>query len=328
MAFMARIGVNYETVKHTAIKLLSQGESPSVQKIREVLGTGSNTTIAQYLKVWREDHKNKEIHHLPANMPKELIAAIEVLWQAAMEQAQNQLVVIKQDLDKRSEQMQQEKLTLETNFNEIKNRLTQALQKLDDKNQEIQLLHTEIAIAQEKLSNASNELTTTKTQYDLKLNHLTAEKYTAIEKADSLEKEMMQLQKKRSEQISEHQIALKEERVRQEQSEKRWLNLIDQAKTEAKNQRKNYEQIINNQSKKIETMQTSMVDLQHKVITQQATLEHQNGTIIDLKEQLNKVNAQYIASSELIASIQGKQEQNAVNQAKQKSSKNFRKNAV
>jgi len=84
------------------------------------LGTGSKTTIAQYLKVWREDHKNKEIHHLPANMPKELIAAIEVLWQVAMEQAQKQLVVIKQDLDQRSEEMQQEKLTLETSFNAIK----------------------------------------------------------------------------------------------------------------------------------------------------------------------------------------------------------------
>ena len=53
---MARIGVDYETIKQAAIKLLSQGIAPSVQKIREVLGTGSNTTIAEYLKVWRDEY--------------------------------------------------------------------------------------------------------------------------------------------------------------------------------------------------------------------------------------------------------------------------------
>ena len=52
---MARHGVDYETVKHTAIKLLSQGSAPSVQKLRDVLGTGSNTTLAKHLNRWREE---------------------------------------------------------------------------------------------------------------------------------------------------------------------------------------------------------------------------------------------------------------------------------
>ncbi len=82
---MARIGVDYETVKHAALKLLSQGSSPSVQRVRELLGTGSNTTIAEHLKIWREAHATREIHHLPADMPRGLIAAIEVVWQTAME---------------------------------------------------------------------------------------------------------------------------------------------------------------------------------------------------------------------------------------------------
>lgn len=69
---MSRPGVDYETIKQTAVKLLSQGIAPSVQKIREELGTGSNTTIAEHLKVWRDDYAKKTIHHLPANMPKEL----------------------------------------------------------------------------------------------------------------------------------------------------------------------------------------------------------------------------------------------------------------
>lgn len=67
---MSRPGVDYEIVKQTAVKLLSQGIAPSVQKIREELGTGSNTTIAEHLKVWRDEYAKKTIHHLPANMLK------------------------------------------------------------------------------------------------------------------------------------------------------------------------------------------------------------------------------------------------------------------
>ena len=93
---MTRPGLNYETVKRTSLTLLSQGIAPSVQKIREVLGTGSNTTIAEHLKNWRDEYAKKTIHQLPANMPQELISVFEVLWQTAMEQAQNQLVEHKQ----------------------------------------------------------------------------------------------------------------------------------------------------------------------------------------------------------------------------------------
>jgi len=56
---MKRPGVDYETVKYTAVKLLSQGTAPSVQKIREVLGTGSNTTIAEHLRIWRDEYAKK-----------------------------------------------------------------------------------------------------------------------------------------------------------------------------------------------------------------------------------------------------------------------------
>lgn len=304
---MARHGLSYDDVKYTAIKLLSQGESPSVQKIRDTLGTGSNTTIAEHLKVWREEHKNQEIHHLPANMPKELVAAIEVLWQTAMEQANNQLVAIKQNLDQREQQMQQEKLTLEMNINELKNRLIEIQQRLDNRNNEAQSLRTELAIAQEKLVNSSEELVATKQQYELRLNHISDEKYLVVEKADNLQKELAQWQQQLSDQADKHQAILIAERARQEQSEKRWLNLIDQARQETKKLQKIHEATINNQSKKTEVMQTNIADYQHKIIMQQATLDHQNATIAELKAQLSKINDQYVAANFFITTLKSTQ---------------------
>jgi hypothetical protein len=99
---MSRPGIDYEAVKQTAVKLLSRGIAPSVQKIREELGTGSNTTIAEHLKFWRGEYAKKTIHHLPANMPKELISTFDVLWQTAMEHAQNQLTEYKKAVERRS----------------------------------------------------------------------------------------------------------------------------------------------------------------------------------------------------------------------------------
>lgn len=310
---MARHGISYDKVKYTAIKLLSQGESPSVQKIRDVLGTGSNTTIAEHLKVWREEHKNQEVYHLPANMPKELVAAIEVLWQTAMEQANNQLATIKQDLDQREQQMQQEKLSVETNNNELKNRLSEMQQRLDDKNKKVQLLHAELATAQEKVINSATDLASTKQQYELRLNHMADEKYAAIEKTNSLEKELSQLQQRLSAQADKYQAISTAERARQEQSENRWLNLIDQARQEAKDIRKHYDVTINKQSKKIEVMQNSTTDYQHKIIAQQAILEHNTATINDLKKQLTKINAQYKAANTLIINLKSKQERKVKN---------------
>ena len=116
---MSRPGVDYETVKQTAVKLLSQGIAPSVQKIREELGTGSNSTIADHLKVWRDDYAKKTIHHLPANMPKELISTFEILWQTAMEHAQNQLAEYKKAVESECEaalQKEEEAVKLVTNI--------------------------------------------------------------------------------------------------------------------------------------------------------------------------------------------------------------------
>ncbi|MCW5584132.1 MAG: hypothetical protein KIT56_09735 [Gammaproteobacteria bacterium] len=52
------------------------------------------------IKRQNDYYAKKTIHHLPANMPKELISSFEVLWQTAMEHAQNQLAEHKKVSDK------------------------------------------------------------------------------------------------------------------------------------------------------------------------------------------------------------------------------------
>jgi len=54
---MARPGLSYEIVAKAADELSQAGETPTINRIREILGnTGSPTTISRLLKEWKDKH--------------------------------------------------------------------------------------------------------------------------------------------------------------------------------------------------------------------------------------------------------------------------------
>lgn len=284
---MPRVGIDYEMIKQTAIKLLSQGTAPSVQKIREVLGTGSNTTIAEHLRVWREEYANRKIHHLPESLPKELISAMEVLWQIAMEQASNQLAAIKMDLSEQQEKIRLDKITQEQTITKLQTTLDESQKKIEEKTNKIQRLNTELAVTQERLKYQTDDISITQNQYEFRLNRSYDERNIALEKSESLQLENTRLHQQLAEQSKKHQILIAEEHTLQEKSEVRWVKLIEQARTETTEQRKRNESIISKQSKQIENLQIAMTELQNKYIVQQSSLEKNITTIAVLQEKLN-----------------------------------------
>ena len=293
IAHMARIGINYDDVKHAAIHLLSQGIAPSVQKIREKLGTGSNTTIAEHLNLWREEYATKEIHHLPANMPKELISAIDVLWQAAMEQAANQLAVTKKALSEQQEKLQQEKPLMEQKFVELQTQLAQCQQQIKIKEIQCQALQTESAVLKERLSQQLVDSNTLKNQHETRLKQAYDEKHIAHEQEKKTQTEMRQLQQQLQTQAEKYQTEITRERQRQEESENRWLTQIDQARTELQRVRKENENIINKQNEKIGLLQKTITDLQNKNIASNTTCIHLEKNNKELGQQLTQYQSQY-----------------------------------
>ena len=85
---MARTGITYEQVATVADALVGQGEKPSIQRIREQLGTGSPNTIHRHLKAWRATQAPAE--RRAARLPDELTAALaeELERQAAAARAE------------------------------------------------------------------------------------------------------------------------------------------------------------------------------------------------------------------------------------------------
>lgn len=318
---MARNGVDYETIKQTALKLLSHGAAPSVQKIREVLGTGSNTTIAEHLKVWREEYANQKIHHLPPTIPKELLPAIEVLWQTAMEQATQQLSSIKTDLMEQQEKLRLDKTAIEQALSDLRSRLLDAENTNENKNHQIQTLQTQLAVTQEQLKHQHQEIEILKNQYESRLKRAYDEKNSENEKAEALRLEIIKLKDHFVDQEKKFQHRMNEERILQEHSELRWVKLIDQTKNEAGEQRKNFDTLISRQSNKIDELQSRLSEIQNKYFTQQPTLELNKLTISDLSLKYHQAQEKYAQATATIAMLQERLNQTPKKFLKPKSNK-------
>jgi hypothetical protein len=85
---MARSGIRYEEVKDAAETLLSRGLSPTIQRVREVLGTGSNTTISDHLRRWQQRMAEAPRAILPPAVPEVVMTALDAFWKTAVQQAE------------------------------------------------------------------------------------------------------------------------------------------------------------------------------------------------------------------------------------------------
>lgn len=307
---MARHGVDFETVKQAALKLLSKGISPSVQRIRELLGTGSNSTIADHLKVWREQHAAKKVHHLPASLPPELIASFETLWQTAMEHAEKHLSDVKEALESQEEKSIQEKIITDKTIADLKTQVDSLNQRIDEKTRENQVLQTSLAVATERFQNHADEINTLKEQYAIRLKHLNHEKHQVIDQVSKLQSEITQYNKESSEQFEKHQLALVNERTLQEESEKRWVQLIDQARLETKNSHKKYEEMSRKQNDKIDSLQNNLEKLQDALTVTQTTLKHKNEMLDTQSKLLEKAQRDHTEAITEIAVLKSRLEVN------------------
>jgi chromosome segregation ATPase len=316
---MPRVGVDYETVKHAAVKLLSQGTAPSVQKIREVLGTGSNSTIAEHLKKWRDEYAKKAIHHLPANMPTELISAFEVLWQSAMEQAQGQLAEYKHTIDDEHEKMVQIKRDDEKVIADLKGKLAETAAKLEQAINEKQKVVVELAVENDRLVKQENTLYTQKVQYEERLKRIYDEKDVITAQFQQVQMEIKVLQEKLEQQTEQHQNMLTQQNSLHEQSENRWLRLIDQARQETKETHKKLE-IVNKQSnEQITKLTATLSDLQQTLFEKTTHLKLANEQVSQLKDEIKISQKENIQMNSVIMKYEDEKRLKALALAKSKS---------
>jgi hypothetical protein len=85
---MARTGIIFEDVQNAAEALLGRGLNPTIQRVRELLGTGSNTTISEHLKTWQQQLAEAPKIVLPPTVPEAVMVALDGFWKIAVQSAE------------------------------------------------------------------------------------------------------------------------------------------------------------------------------------------------------------------------------------------------
>ncbi len=112
---MSRIGITYEEVASAAKKLQNSGENPTVDRIRNLLGTGSNSTIARYLRDWKKDLDEAIGNN---KLPPDLLTTVNDLWEKVQEKANQRILTLEQETEQKINAKEQKYIELHKKTNE------------------------------------------------------------------------------------------------------------------------------------------------------------------------------------------------------------------
>ncbi|WP_404297568.1 DNA-binding protein [Halomonas sp.] len=222
---MARSGVQFEDVQRAIDDLMARGESPSVQKVREVLGTGSFTTISDHLREWRTRREENRDVPPPRGMPGVLQELAEGLWHKAQESANETLAHYREEADRRVE--------------EAEARVAEARRLAEDAQQRESALATHLASTEQRLEARGTALARAETQRE-QLDETFRRLETRYAEQEGL---LARIRGEMAQQAVDHQQAVdvmetrqRERLVREEQrhesSEARLMGLLDEARQE------------------------------------------------------------------------------------------------
>lgn len=144
---MGRIGITYREVAQTATTLMQQGQQPTIDRIRERLGTGSKTTIAAHLRQWKHENES-EVMLTRTSLPPELLSLVQGLWDAMKKTTESEIEALKA---KHQDEKQHLLGTIDG--------LNQQVQSLDQDLESFQQLHQELEKNYETLQSAHQQQT-------------------------------------------------------------------------------------------------------------------------------------------------------------------------
>src|SRR6266478_6237482 len=118
---MARIGITYLDVDKAALQLQGQGRIPTVDRVRDLLGTGSKTTITEHLKRWKAQQADGQ-----GKLPQELSALVTGLWERLQAQAEQRISEIQSSYDEQIKNLQQSLAQTQQESHVLKQQLQRA----------------------------------------------------------------------------------------------------------------------------------------------------------------------------------------------------------
>ncbi|WP_252860421.1 DNA-binding protein [Halomonas sp. KX33721] len=222
---MARSGIQYSDVQHAIDTLLTRGDTPSVQRIREVLGTGSFTTISEHFRLWRTEREQNRDVPPPKGVPEVVVNVASELWREAQDVANQALVHYREDANRQVESAQQA--------------AAEALQQAANAEQRESALAAHCRQTEERLETLNRELAESQANerhWQQQAENLRQEAAQHHHQLDQTQQALKEAQTHYSEKLEEQQKSweqrLAQEEQRNEASEGKLMALLDTLRQE------------------------------------------------------------------------------------------------
>jgi chromosome segregation ATPase len=133
---------SHNDVTKAALELTGQGKLPTIDSIRQFLGTGSSSTIAPHLRTWKSKLGEAQLIANKEKLPEDFVALMKGLWERVLQEAQTQINLIQQHADKNLTENKQQVDNLIQENKHLQQQYNQLLQK------EQQLINDKLALEQ------------------------------------------------------------------------------------------------------------------------------------------------------------------------------------
>lgn len=312
---MGRNGVTFHDIAETVPKLIEQRKTPSIDNIREYLGTGSKSTIAKLLREWKAQQgmRPEDDSHLPPDLTE----LVKLLWDRVRQKADTQIANERQEFDAKITEIQQQyyqehKLhkDLQQQHHALEERLHQHIEdnkqlsatliieqqekvKLTERVASFEARRQENIAENDRLHQLLKHAQDSLEHYQTATQQVRQEQSLLIEKQRSeYEQKLMQWQTQAQTAVNEKSlIETQYQQLRQtnEALEKAHHTLVLEqtplktAYEKMQNERAKLQQQYQEQSQQLETKR-------HTIIELQVTLKTENSKITNLEDALNKAN--------------------------------------
>lgn len=213
---MSRLGITYEEVAEVATSILQTGQNPTIEKIRNQLGTGSVSTISKYLLHWRNRAIENEKVKKTSTPPEAVNEAVSRVWEQLQSENKTLLDKLVQESEEKIGLAQREK-----------EEALKALVSQKEENQNLRLSLTEVRDRNRTIEIEQFQLNEKYTTLVVK-NQALEEEYSHFK--SYADKTLDQLQDNLQRSCSQHEQTVKE-------LKESYLNLLSDFKVMAENQR-------------------------------------------------------------------------------------------
>jgi uncharacterized protein YhaN len=153
---VARQGVSKEQVFKAASALNDEGIVPTVQAVRERIGSGSFSTISNHLADWKAENAGRAPANIP-EMPDKVMGAFQQVWATAAVVAKEGVETQRQALEVIRRQMQQEKVEMTAEINRLEKALEDAQTKVEGLKKELEAEREGRAVMEKQVAGVNIE---------------------------------------------------------------------------------------------------------------------------------------------------------------------------